>query len=348
MRELMRHRFGRGAALPAIAAVCLAAGTACGGGAQVEEAEGLPAVSIDDVEDLHMSSPVAVVNGVEIYRTTYEQILAIMREKLQEGGSGSVEKYIRARVDALERAIDEELLFQEAIRQGYDPDKETLRQAYASRVAKAGSEEIYLAGARKGFLTKSDVLYGLRREICLDRFVKEEVDAGLSLSETDVRAYYDQNPRVFTTPLMVRVGNIFLAAPPEWSVDDRARVLSRISRALERLRDGESFENLALEYSEDEVAHLGGMLGFVKRGSLPEALEEAAFSLGPGETSGIVEGETGYHIVKVYQRRGGRLKLFADVSDEARGRLLSRKRREFLVALVETLRQSAEIERILF
>lgn len=54
----------------------------------------------------------------------------------------------------------------------------------------------------------------------------------------------------------------------------------------------------AVEQSEDpDTRGRGGVIGLVRRGQLPPAFESAAFALGPGEMSGVVETDFGFHII---------------------------------------------------
>ncbi len=332
--------------LACIAAACLAPVTGCGHERPEASKEGgLPDVQIDDVKEEHFTDPVAVVNGVLIYRATYEEILTFLRDQIETGSKGSVEKYLRARDDALERAIDMELLFQEAVRRGYDLDPEELRTEYARRVAKGGSEEAYLAGARGHFLTKSEVLVGIRRELAVAKYLKETIESRISVTDAEVREYYEKHPGAFTTERSVNLGSIFVDAPQGSSRDARASALTRISQALERLKHGEPFEKVAKEISQDGVAHLGGRLGVVKRESLPEPLDEAAFSLNEGEISGILESEDGYHLLRIYEKIGGDAEPFEKVAEEARSLLLTRRKNQKMIGVVGELHRTATIVR---
>ena len=73
---------------------------------------------------------------------------------------------------------------------------------------------------------------------------------------------------------------------------------STAQEILEKLKKGESFGALAQQYSLDGSRKQGGDLGEFGRGMMVKPFEDAAFALQPGEISGIVKTEFGYHIIK--------------------------------------------------
>lgn len=309
--------------------------------------EDRPSVSTENVVEEHYTAPVAMVNGTPVYESTYETILVAMRDRIPEDDPDSVDLYIGAKYRALERAIDEELLLQEAVRRGHAPSRDEIARLYRERVEKYGSEEEYLAGARLRRLSKSEILDAIRREVALDWFVSEEIESELTATESEARSFYDAHPELFTPETWVRVAEIFVSAPLHWPMERRAEALSRISVALERLERGESFDAVAREVSEDGSAQSGGLLGYVSRGDLLKELDQVAFTLAPGEVSEIIESNLGYHLLKVYERTGRTARPFEEVKEEAREKLLASKRSERLRELVATLREGAEIERLM-
>lgn len=74
----------------------------------------------------------------------------------------------------------------------------------------------------------------------------------------------------------------------------------RAEEVLKQVQENpDKFADLAQQYSDDaQSAATGGELGFFGRGTMIPAFEDAAFALPPGEVSGIVETDYGYHIIK--------------------------------------------------
>jgi len=94
----------------------------------------------------------------------------------------------------------------------------------------------------------------------------------------------------------------YIAAHPE--LDSKAS-RAKIEGLLARARAGEDFSKLADEFTEDPSGKgRGGDLGWFGRGMMVKPFEDAAFALKPGEVSGVVESQFGYHIIKLEERRG--------------------------------------------
>ncbi|CAL1699229.1 unnamed protein product [Somion occarium] len=82
---------------------------------------------------------------------------------------------------------------------------------------------------------------------------------------------------------------------------------SKATEALQKIQEGQRFDKVAQEYSEDK-AKAGGSLGWMTRGSMVGPFQDAAFALEPSTVdkpvlSGLVKTNFGYHIIMVEGRR---------------------------------------------
>ena len=106
------------------------------------------------------------------------------------------------------------------------------------------------------------------------------------------------------------------------------------------------FAEAARKYSEDGVAANGGDLGWVTRGMLDPAFEEAMFQLKKGVTSGIVETKYGYHLILVEDRQAAGTQPFEEARSQVREYLMNEHRAEVVEAvskLTNELRNSSKI-----
>ncbi len=126
--------------------------------------------------------------------------------------------------------------------------------------------------------------------VVLDR---QEMADAVDISEDDLRSAWEARGRDVDR----RVSHIMVGFNDELS---REEALARLEEARAQLAEGEDFADLALRYSDDATtAEQGGDLGVISRGFFGDAFDEAAFALGPGQVSGIVETDSGLHLLKV-------------------------------------------------
>ncbi len=162
---------------------------------------------------------------------------------------------------------------------------------------------------------------------------KDDYKKRIKPTEAELRAYFDGHKDAYRIKERRRAQYLLVPAAPilstvqvteqeilaEWSqrpheetveaahilfkVDDpskEAEVKAKAESVLKKVQAGEDFAALAKKYSEDPgSAPQGGLLGSFQRGQMVKEFEDAAFSLKPGEVSGLVRSSYGYHIIKV-------------------------------------------------
>jgi len=78
----------------------------------------------------------------------------------------------------------------------------------------------------------------------------------------------------------------------------KSEALSSISEYRKSINDETTLEDLAKQYSDCSSAKKDGDLGFFGRGEMQKPFEEAAYVLKVGEMSGIIETDSGLHLIK--------------------------------------------------
>ena len=145
----------------------------------------------------------------------------------------------------------------------------------------------------------------------------------------ELEKYYRRHIDRFEIEEQARIAHIFFRLPENG--DDKAveKVRQEAVEVLKKFRAGESFEALAKSHSQDPAsAPKGGEIGFFSRGTMPSALETAAFSLAVDAVSEPLLSPAGFHLLKVLERTEPGVQPLETVKEEALSGLIAEKARE--------------------
>jgi parvulin-like peptidyl-prolyl isomerase len=171
----------------------------------------------------------------------------------------------------------------------------------------------------------------MRERLLAEKYVAEETKKEIA-SPAEARAWYDSHRSLFQEPESVHCLQMALRTPEE------------AKSALDQLRRGVPFEQLAQKLSTSPDGKRGGDLGWFARGRMPKAFDDACFSLSNGKISGVVASPYGFHVFKLLGRRSARQRKFDDVRREAELRATVEKRAQAERALLAQLRAAAEVK----
>jgi peptidyl-prolyl cis-trans isomerase D len=160
--------------------------------------------------------------------------------------------------------------------------------------------------------------YRIPEERSLELVVADENKLGqtIVIPEDQLRRVYEQTKDQYRTPERVQVRHILLMTTDK-PKDELPKIQAKAESILKQLKAGADFAKLAREYSEDPGSKdKGGDLGWIVRGQTVPAFENAAFSLKPGELSGIITTQYGLHIIQVLAKEPARVKPFEEVKDQ--------------------------------
>ena len=140
----------------------------------------------------------------------------------------------------------------------------------------------------------------------------------VAINEEDLARYYTENAARYTTPEERRASHILIAADKALPAAERATAKAKAEALLADIsKNPQAFAELAQKNSQDPGSAVkGGDLDFFGRGAMVKPFEDVAYGLKVGETSGVVETDFGYHIIRVTDKRGGDRRSFDSVRPE--------------------------------
>ena len=159
----------------------------------------------------------------------------------------------------------------------------------------------------------------------------EALKKSISVPEDDLRKYYDSNAKRFTALEERRASHILIKAEKTAPAAEREKAKAKAVALLAQLITAPAaFAETARKNSDDPgSAAQGGDLDFFARGAMVKPFEDSAFALKPGEMSGVVESDFGFHIIQLTAVRGGEKKAFeavrAEMEEEVRKQLAQKK-----------------------
>ncbi len=138
----------------------------------------------------------------------------------------------------------------------------------------------------------------------------DQVRAQVKVSETQLKEYYAQHLADYRVPDRVKVAQILFSTMGKTPAEV-ATVEKTAADVLNQIRAGGDFGELARKFSEGKTAPDGGELGWLVHGQAD--FESTAFSLKPGEVSGLVKSVYGINIIKVEDKQIAHLQSFEEV-----------------------------------
>jgi peptidyl-prolyl cis-trans isomerase C len=155
----------------------------------------------------------------------------------------------------------------------------------------------------------------------------------ITITEEELRAYYDENRKEFEIPESVNASHILV------------RTEAEAAEIKKQLDQGADFVELAREKSIDTTNKgNGGKMGIVQRGAMFPAFEDAAFKLKPGEISDPVQTNFGYHIIKVLEVNPRTVRPYEDIKGMIQSQLRSQKQNDWLKDKKEELRSKFQVK----
>ena len=220
-----------------------------------------------------------------------------------------------ARKDLLEKMVEDKLILiiareDTTIAITSSEIKDALEEHIRTVRSRFPSQESFLAQLVEEGLTLKDIRQRYRDEV-KNQLLKERL-LGKQLNSTtannqEVKSFFEQfRDSLPLRPPSIKLAHILLYIKPGDITLEEKRAVTESLHV--QILSGADFAQLAKEYSDDPTAANGGDLGFFKRGDMVPEFERAAYSLAPGQVSGVIQTAYGFHIIKCEERDGGRIR----------------------------------------
>ena len=221
------------------------------------------------------------------------------------------------KLEYLNRMVEDELYYLEALSKGVDQDPEVL-----------------------------DQLDQIKKSILSGKIKKDLMEAEITVSDEDVKKYFDENEAEFLSPETVTIRHILFRVKHKATDEEKANQEKKANEVYNLIKGGKlDFQDAAKKYSEDKVsAKKGGELAPIKRGIKSAEFEKEAFGMSKaGEISNLFEDRRGFNILQFAQRTEPEKKEFDEVEARIKRKLQQDGRKTTMEDFSASLRQKNQV-----
>jgi len=246
----------------------------------------------------------AVVNDGAVLKSEVNQELARIIERLSAQGT-QIPPTSTLAPQILERLIIKRIQLQRAERLGIQIPDETLNFALANIADRNGTTltELPALLATQG-IEYSSFRSEMREQLAIDQLRQRDVIARINVTPRELDEHLERLAGRASQNEEFRLSHILISVPGDASVDNIAAAERTVFSILERARNGESFYELAIATSDAQDALHGGDLGWRRGNELPTLFVDLVPGLEPEQISEPVRSASGFHLVRLDERRG--------------------------------------------
>lgn len=292
---------------------------------------------------------IARVNNEIITRSEYNKSLATMDEETRQDCQGKcTPEQLQTELEnrkkaALRDLIDQSLLAQRGKDLGISVETDVVKQLDQIRQQnKIGSmDDLEKAVSSQG-LNWEDFKNNIRNRILTQKVVSQEVGSHISIGESDAQKYYEAHKSEFVRPEQVALREIIVFT--EGKKDSELPDLKKKAEtALQRVKDGEDFGEIAKRLSDGTTKEQGGYIGTFKRGELAKQLEDVVFKMKRNELTDVIETKQGYLVFQVLEHYDEGEQSFEKVKSEIMDHLYNEKLEPAVREYLKTLREQSYV-----
>ena len=285
------------------------------------------------MEAIGSDQVVLTVNGEKITAKQFDKVLNAQKKifRVQNFEELKTEELVWIKTRGLNEIIRNTLIAQEIAKENISIEQNVLE----SNLRKA--REGYLEGAFEKTLdlegiSIADWEKSIEKKLLTNELIHQQVNSKVSLSDKELRDYYDKNHNEFHKKEQVKALHIMVES------EEEIREIQKELRSKQK-----TFPALAMEYSLGPEGEQGGDLGYFEAGQMPEEFDDV-FKLKINKVSDIIKTPYGFHLLKVVDKIEERKMDFVESKSRVEKILLQHLQDQAFQKWFLKLKQNAEIE----
>jgi len=306
--------------------------------------------TVTAADSLFADKVVAKGKGVEVKQSAVDDALIGLRASLAAQGQVLPEAdRPRIMTNLVERMVMSQLIVARANAEEKAEAKKFAEKFVEETKKRMPSEDAFKRRLEATGMKYETFLARAEEEALIRKVVEREIAGKITISDDAAKKFYDENPKQFDQPEMVRAAHILLvtmdsATRTELPEEKKKEKRVKIDQLLVRAKAGEDFAALAKEFSEDIGSKQNGGEYTFPRGRMVPEFDAVAFTLLPGQVSDIVTSQFGYHIIKVLEKMAPKKLQLAEVSARIKDALLAQETQKQLPDYYKKLKDEAGVQ----
>jgi len=267
------------------------------------------ACSLSNAQVKILDKIIAIVDDdVVLQSELNRRMSSIMKQIKQSNTAAPPEDLLKKQV--LDRLISERIQLSIGYNAGVRISDDELNQAIG-RVAASNNLSIdqYIDQLTLEGTSLSVIREEVRHELIIMRVQQASIMRRIRVSDQELNNFLNSEEGQLVSSPDVNIGQILLAVSSNASKASIDRVSNQAIDLYQQIQDGKDFKELALSYSMDQSALQGGDLGWRNMAQLPKIFSQEIDLLTLGTVSEPIRSGAGFHLIKLYDRRGGDAKL---------------------------------------
>ena len=238
-------------------------------------------------------------------------------------------EYETLRTQVMQFLIQAEWVQQEAEKQDVKVTDAQINKSLEDQKKQAfPNEKAYKEYLKSSGLTEEDVLFRVKLDQLQQKLTQKITEDSKKVTDQDIEEYYEKNKKRFAQPERRDLRVVL------------TKTEAKAQEAKQALEDGDSFEQVAKQYSIDEASKAqGGKLPAITKGQQEKAFDEAIFSADKGELVGPVKTQFGWYVFEVDKITEASQQTLEQSKETVRNLLRSQGQQEALDEWIKNFRE---------